>query len=55
LLRWIRNCDDEIHGLLAGFLAGWSMMWYKSVTIALYTAFKIAEVYITTFCVTSEQ
>lgn len=30
--------------MLAGFLAGWSMLWYKSSTIALYTAYKLAEV-----------
>ncbi|XP_011435666.2 transmembrane protein 135 isoform X2 [Magallana gigas] len=44
LLRWLRNKDSEVHGLLAGFLAGWSMLWYKSSTIALYTAYKLAEV-----------
>nr|XP_022295310.1 transmembrane protein 135-like isoform X1 [Crassostrea virginica] len=44
LLRWLRNKDSEIHGLLAGFLSGWSMLWYKSSTIALYTAYKLAEV-----------
>ncbi|XP_021352621.1 transmembrane protein 135-like isoform X2 [Mizuhopecten yessoensis] len=43
-LRHIRNSDSDIHGLLAGVLAGWSMLWYKSVTAALYTAFKLAEV-----------
>ncbi|XP_033741131.1 transmembrane protein 135-like isoform X2 [Pecten maximus] len=43
-LRRARNSDSELHGLLAGFLAGWSMLWYKSVTLSLYTAFKLAEV-----------
>jgi len=44
LLRWVRNKDDDLHGMVAGFLAGWSMLWYKSQTIALYAAFKLAEV-----------
>ncbi|KAK3097710.1 hypothetical protein FSP39_012368 [Pinctada imbricata] len=44
LLRWVRNKDDELHGMLAGFLAGWSMLWFKSTTIALYTAYKLAEI-----------
>ncbi|XP_062601770.1 transmembrane protein 135-like isoform X1 [Saccostrea cucullata] len=44
LMRWMRNKDSEMYGLLAGFLAGWSMLWYKSSTIALYTAYKLAEV-----------
>ncbi|XP_069126642.1 transmembrane protein 135-like isoform X2 [Argopecten irradians] len=43
-LRYARNSDSDLHGLLAGFLAGWSMLWYKSITISLYTAFKLAEV-----------
>ncbi|XP_060067446.1 transmembrane protein 135-like [Ylistrum balloti] len=43
-LRHARNSDSDFHGLLGGFLAGWSMLWYKSVTVALYTAFKLAEV-----------
>ena len=30
--------------MVAGFLAGWSMLWYKSQTIALYAAFKLAEI-----------
>lgn len=44
LLRWVRDKDESLHGLLAGFLAGWSMMWYKSSTLALYTCYKLAEV-----------
>ena len=44
LLRWLRDKDDSLHGMVAGFLAGWSMLWYKSQTIALYAAFKLAEV-----------
>ncbi|KAL5009518.1 hypothetical protein ScPMuIL_011823 [Solemya velum] len=43
LLRWLRNHDSSLHGLLAGFLAGWSMLWYKSSTVALYAATKLAE------------
>ncbi len=44
LLRWLRNEDNELHGLLAGFVAGLSMMWYKSSTIAMYFASKLVEV-----------
>ncbi|WAR08065.1 TM135-like protein [Mya arenaria] len=43
VLRWLRDRDDSLHGLVAGFVAGWSMMYYKSSTIALYTASKVAE------------
>ncbi|XP_046374302.2 transmembrane protein 135-like isoform X2 [Haliotis rufescens] len=43
VLRWVRNRDSSFHGLLSGFVAGWSMLWYKSSTIALYTATKMAE------------
>ncbi|KAK3608392.1 hypothetical protein CHS0354_035389 [Potamilus streckersoni] len=43
LLRWIRNKEDKLHGLLSGFLAGWSMLFYKGPTVALYTATKLAE------------
>ncbi|XP_067675924.1 transmembrane protein 135-like [Haliotis asinina] len=43
VLRWVRNRDSSFHGLLSGFVAGWSMLWYKSTTIALYTATKMAE------------
>ncbi|CAH1798581.1 unnamed protein product [Owenia fusiformis] len=42
-LRWMRDHDSEAHGLVAGFLAGWSMGFYKSTTIALYLASKLAE------------
>ncbi|KAL4232754.1 hypothetical protein ACF0H5_007442 [Mactra antiquata] len=43
ILRRIRNKDDAIHGAVAGFCAGWSMLFYKSQTIALYTASKLVE------------
>nr|XP_006007168.1 PREDICTED: transmembrane protein 135 isoform X2 [Latimeria chalumnae] len=42
-LRWVRNLDDEIHALIAGFLAGISMMFYKSTTISMYLASKLVE------------
>ncbi|KAM5246063.1 transmembrane protein 135 isoform 2-T2 [Ctenodactylus gundi] len=42
-LRWIRNLDDELHALIAGFLAGVSMMFYKSTTISMYLASKLVE------------
>uniref|UniRef100_A0A8C4RQP6 Transmembrane protein 135 n=1 Tax=Erpetoichthys calabaricus TaxID=27687 RepID=A0A8C4RQP6_ERPCA len=43
LLRWLRNLDDELHALIAGFLAGVSMMFYKSTTISMYLASKLVE------------
>uniref|UniRef100_A0A8C5M062 Transmembrane protein 135 n=1 Tax=Leptobrachium leishanense TaxID=445787 RepID=A0A8C5M062_9ANUR len=43
LLRWMRNLDDELHALIAGFLAGLSMMFYKSTAISMYLASKVAE------------
>ncbi|XP_006628179.1 transmembrane protein 135 [Lepisosteus oculatus] len=42
-LRWVRNLDDELHALIAGFLAGVSMMFYKSTTISMYLASKLVE------------
>ncbi|XP_067890075.1 transmembrane protein 135 isoform X2 [Heterodontus francisci] len=42
-LRWVRNLDDELHALIAGFLAGMSMMFYKSTTISMYLASKLVE------------
>ncbi|KAH9525001.1 hypothetical protein Btru_000073 [Bulinus truncatus] len=44
VLRWIRNKDSDSHGLLAGALAGLSMGFYKSVTVALYAATKLSEI-----------
>ncbi|KAK2143273.1 hypothetical protein LSH36_858g00023 [Paralvinella palmiformis] len=43
LLRWIRNKDSPIHSLISGFVAGWSMLWYKSSTVAMWTTSKLAE------------
>ncbi|XP_058401432.1 transmembrane protein 135 isoform X4 [Diceros bicornis minor] len=42
-LRWVRNLDDELHAIVAGFLAGVSMMFYKSTTISMYLASKLVE------------
>ncbi|KAK6171259.1 hypothetical protein SNE40_019486 [Patella caerulea] len=42
-LRWLRNKDDNKHGMVSGFLAGWMMLWYRSSTIALYIASKLVE------------
>ncbi|CAH2225566.1 transmembrane 135 isoform X1 [Pelobates cultripes] len=42
-LRWVRNLDDELHALIAGFLAGLSMMFYKSTAISMYLASKMVE------------
>ncbi|XP_013858672.1 transmembrane protein 135 [Austrofundulus limnaeus] len=43
LLRWLRNIDDELHALIAGFLAGISMFFYKSTTITMYLFSKLVE------------
>ncbi|KAM3868616.1 transmembrane protein 135 [Diretmus argenteus] len=43
LLRWVRNLDDELHALIAGFLAGMSMFFYKSTTISMYLFSKLVE------------
>ncbi|XP_017273420.1 transmembrane protein 135 [Kryptolebias marmoratus] len=43
LLRWVRNIDDELHALIAGFLAGISMFFYKSTTITMYLFSKLVE------------
>ncbi|KAM6907340.1 transmembrane protein 135 [Xenentodon cancila] len=43
LLRWMRNIDDELHALIAGFLAGVSMFFYKSTTITMYLFSKLVE------------
>ncbi|CAJ1063927.1 transmembrane protein 135 [Xyrichtys novacula] len=43
LLRWLRNIDDELNALIAGFLAGTSMFFYKSTTISMYLFTKLVE------------
>ncbi|KAG7515264.1 hypothetical protein JOB18_003915 [Solea senegalensis] len=43
LLRWLRNIDDELHALIAGFLAGISMFFYKSTSISMYLFSKLVE------------
>ncbi|KAM6983407.1 transmembrane protein 135 isoform 2-T2 [Tautogolabrus adspersus] len=43
LLRWVRNIDDELNALIAGFLAGTSMFFYKSTTISMYLFTKLVE------------
>uniref|UniRef100_A0A3B5MJS1 Transmembrane protein 135 n=1 Tax=Xiphophorus couchianus TaxID=32473 RepID=A0A3B5MJS1_9TELE len=43
LLRWLRNIDDELHALIAGFLAGVSMFFYKSTSITMYLFSKLVE------------
>ncbi|KAF7665259.1 hypothetical protein LDENG_00142150 [Lucifuga dentata] len=42
-LRWLRNLDDELHALIAGFLAGVSMFFYKSTSISMYLFSKLVE------------
>ncbi|XP_016118581.1 transmembrane protein 135-like, partial [Sinocyclocheilus grahami] len=46
LLRWMRNLDDELHALIAGFLAGTSMFFYRSTSISMYLFSKLVEVMI---------
>ncbi|XP_063955093.1 transmembrane protein 135-like [Lytechinus pictus] len=43
LLRWLRNKDSPVHGLLAGFIAGLSTIFYRSKTLSLYVLSKAAE------------
>ncbi|KAM8834722.1 transmembrane protein 135 [Synchiropus picturatus] len=43
LLRWIRDIDDELHALVAGFLAGSSMFFCKSTTVSMYLFSKLVE------------
>ncbi|XP_070839874.1 transmembrane protein 135 [Chaetodon trifascialis] len=43
LLRWVRNIDDELHALIAGFLAGLSMFFYRSTTTSMYLFTKLVE------------
>ncbi|XP_029642891.1 transmembrane protein 135-like [Octopus sinensis] len=43
-LRWLRQKDSSVNGFVAGFLAGWSMLCYKSSTLALYSAMKLLQV-----------
>lgn len=44
MYRWLTNKNKKISGLIAGFFAGWSMVYYKSSSIALYLNFKLLEV-----------
>lgn len=43
-MRWLTGQDSDMQTVVAGFLAGASMIFYKSSTIALYAACKVAEV-----------
>lgn len=44
VLRWMRGKDAPIHGLVGGALAGLTLRFYRSVTIALYAATKLVEI-----------
>ncbi|KAK3792572.1 hypothetical protein RRG08_009931 [Elysia crispata] len=44
VLRWVRGRDAAVHGLVGGALAGLSLRFYRSVTIALYAATKLVEI-----------
>ncbi|XP_033635613.1 transmembrane protein 135-like [Asterias rubens] len=43
LLRWLRDRDSPIHGLIAGGVAGTSSIFFRSTTISLYFASKVIE------------
>lgn len=43
-LRWLTNKNEKWHSLLAGYFSGWSMIFYKSSTIAMYLNFKLIEI-----------
>ncbi|XP_070190113.1 transmembrane protein 135-like isoform X2 [Littorina saxatilis] len=42
-LRWLRQKDEAIHGMVAGFLAGGAMYFYNSLTVSLFCAAKLVE------------
>lgn len=44
LLKHLTNKTSPLHGLVSGFFAGWSMMFYKSSSISMYLLFKLLEV-----------
>ncbi|XP_059144483.1 transmembrane protein 135-like [Physella acuta] len=44
ILRWVRNKDTPVNGFIAGGLAGLTLRFYRSVTIALYAATKLVEI-----------
>ncbi len=44
LYRWLTNTNNDLSGLISGFFAGWSMIYYKSSSLALYFNFKLLEV-----------
>jgi hypothetical protein len=52
LLKWLTNKNSKVHGMASGFFAGWSMMFYKSSSIALYLSFKLLEVIMKLLCET---
>ncbi|XP_071954696.1 transmembrane protein 135-like isoform X2 [Antedon mediterranea] len=41
--RWFRKTDHPIHGLIAGFAAGLSSVFYRSTTTTLYFLLKILQ------------
>jgi hypothetical protein len=43
-LRRILKNDRPEHGLIAGYFAGFSMLFYKSSTLAMYMMAKLLEV-----------
>ena len=43
-LRWLRQVDARAHAAVSGLVAGCSMLWYPSASIALYMASKLLEV-----------
>ncbi|ELU03626.1 hypothetical protein CAPTEDRAFT_148469 [Capitella teleta] len=43
-LRWARDKDSPVHGAIGGFVAAWSMLCYRSSSIAMYAASKMVEI-----------
>lgn len=43
-LRWLRGEDSAAHGFVGGLAAGAAMIFYKSITVSLYSCAKLMEV-----------
>ncbi|GAB6029292.1 hypothetical protein CHUAL_005057 [Chamberlinius hualienensis] len=44
-LRWLTKRDDPLFSLPAGFLAGLSMFFYRSSTVAWYVGWRVLEIF----------
>ncbi|PVD28858.1 hypothetical protein C0Q70_11453 [Pomacea canaliculata] len=43
-LRWLRGEDSAAHGFVGGLAAGAAMIFYKSITVSLYSCAKLMEI-----------